>query len=1380
MTDPPEMSGSQDGEPGLHAWGADRSRIFQAARDQYVAERDLHVHYEDGVRRTRRTVRSAPDGGQCPYPGLAAFGTEQARWFFGRDRPTAQLLIQVDRRLFTGGPLVVSAPSGAGKSSLLRAGLLPAIRRGALPVAGSADWPQVLITPTAQPMAALAAGLEESAGLSLREAEAAASSAAGSTRLRAALSGAGTGEGRLVVVVDQLEELFTLGAGEREQYAFLDLLAALAEVGPGGQGPDAVVVYGLRSDFYTPCAGFPQLRDALRHGQLLLGPMTRDELREAIRFPARDVGLEVEPGLVELLLRDLGADAYGADAAESAALQGDPEEETDRPESTGATGTTELSDASEAGAYEIGRLPYLAHALRATWQQRHGHTLTVDGYRATGGIHQAIATTAEQLFGSLDTEEQQAARTLFLRLVRVGEGTQDTRRRLPRTALEDIGADPGTVTAVVDAYTRGRLLTQRQDTVEIAHEALLRAWPRLRRWIDADRTGLLIRQQLEQAAADWAGADRDPGLLYRGIRLQAARDWADRSGNADRPSPAAAAFLTASTRGARRSARARHMVIAGLTALVVITSAAAVVALQQRSTAQDQQRVATVRQLLAQADAALETDPRTALRLGIAAHRLHPDAETYAALERTLTTTAYTGRLIGLNSEVNSVAYAPGGRYLAAAFAQGGVMIWDVQDPMRPHQLGERLTIPGADGASAVAFSADDRRLVAADHGGAAAIWDLADPRHPRRTGAVPAADSERKTNAWLSPDGTVLVRSSEAAPGLQLWDLTDPARPHPSGAPVDDRAAPVERVAFSRDGTVMATAARNTKEHPVTLWNIRRRQAPRPLGRLAPALPDSVFSLALSADGRTLALSGAISGISMWNVGDPARPRPAGDFTRFLLDGRAVFAPRGATLATIGSRDTGLQLWDVRDIDRPYRIDRLTAGRDDSAMAFAPDGRGAASGSGDGVITLWNLERAGHPRAFGPPFVHSAGNSPTGSGFRFIDTLALSADGTMLATGARDGDVALWETTDPARPRRLAALTGHTGREVRAVAFAPDGRTLATADFEGTVVLWDLTDRARPRRLAPSFTGSASGLTSLVFSADGRTLVVSGSGGATFWDLRDTGRPRRRAKALGQWSVLNVWRVRDGRVLALVAGSGARSATRSPLPEPTVVVSDSEGVFLQAASEDPSATDPFSDSSATDMFGDPGDPNGARLWDVTDPSHPRQLGQALLGHEQAVGGAVMSPAGDLLVTSDLKGTAILWDLKEPTHARRLGDPLTPPAGDHVLAMALTPSADIMATAGADGNVLLWDLGDRARPRQLGTALAKNLDGAQEVAFSTDGKLLATAGSRGDVVLWDLRPTHDLRDHLDRTACLVADGGLEPDEWARYLSSPGYRNTCPD
>ena len=167
----------------------------------------------------------------------------------------------------------------------------------------------------------------------------------------------------------------------------------------------------------------------------------------------------------------------------------------------------------------------LAHALRATWQQRHGRTLTVDGYRNTGGIHRAVATTAENVFTRLDPAGQHVARTLFLRLVRIGDGTEDTRRRLARADLLR-GLDPGTVGPVVDAFTQGRLLTKEQDTVEITHEALLHAWPRLRQWIDTDRAGNLTRQELDDAAAAWDREGRDTAGLYRGNRLEAARTWA--------------------------------------------------------------------------------------------------------------------------------------------------------------------------------------------------------------------------------------------------------------------------------------------------------------------------------------------------------------------------------------------------------------------------------------------------------------------------------------------------------------------------------------------------------------------------------------------------------------------------------------------------------------------------------------------------------------------------------------------------------------------------------------------------------------------------------------------------------------------------------------
>jgi hypothetical protein len=312
---------------------------------------------------------------------------------------------------------------------------------------------------------------------------------------------------RVVMVVDQFEELFTLCTDDQQRRTFIELLAQLASP----PHPVGLVVVGVRADFYAACANYPHLRAALQDNQLVVGPMSDTELREAILHPARAVGLDVEAGLVELLLRDLG-DTVG--------------------------GMT---------SYEAGRLPLLAHALRETWQQRHGHILTVDGYRITGGIHRAVATTADRVFDRVDPAGQHAARTLFLRLIKVGDGTEDTRRRVSRAALLR-GLDPGSAGPVVDAFTQGRLLTQEQDTVEITHEALLRAWPRLRQWIDTDRAGNLIRQELDEAAAVWTRDRRDTAGLYRGSRLEAARTWAASTSHDGDLSPAASEFLAASTR----------------------------------------------------------------------------------------------------------------------------------------------------------------------------------------------------------------------------------------------------------------------------------------------------------------------------------------------------------------------------------------------------------------------------------------------------------------------------------------------------------------------------------------------------------------------------------------------------------------------------------------------------------------------------------------------------------------------------------------------------------------------------------------------------------------------------------------------------------------
>ena len=453
-----------DGE-GVHleAHAAGDARVYQAGRDQ-------HFHFRDAVHGVRRAGQ-ADVAEECPYPGLAAFGSAQARWFFGRDRLTANLLEQLSDSLAEGGPLMVVAPSGAGKSSLLQAGLLPALTRGALPAAGSRHWPLIVFTPTAHPMQEAAAQI---AATGNAPGGAAASTMPEADHLTAMLrcelatrAEAGPAvAARAVIVVDQFEELFTLCDDEQERREFVDWLWQLAH--PGVQEDTlALVVCGLRADFYAECANYPQLRQSLQASQTLVGPMSQAEVREAILYPAEAAGLDIEPGLVELLLRDLGINPDGSDCAK------------DSP-----------------GDYDAGRLPLLAHALQATWQQRHGNMLTVDGYRATGGIRHAIASTAERAFGRLDPAGQREARNLFLRLVEIGYAGEDIRRPASREDLLRHSRHPEIARAVLDTYTRSRLVTQTRDAVEITHEALIRAWPRLRQWINVDRAGNLIRQDL--------------------------------------------------------------------------------------------------------------------------------------------------------------------------------------------------------------------------------------------------------------------------------------------------------------------------------------------------------------------------------------------------------------------------------------------------------------------------------------------------------------------------------------------------------------------------------------------------------------------------------------------------------------------------------------------------------------------------------------------------------------------------------------------------------------------------------------------------------------------------------------------------------------------
>jgi DNA-binding SARP family transcriptional activator len=415
---------------------------------------------------------NTPSPGTPPYKGLQSFDECDADLFFGRELAVARLF----GRLSTDHVLAVVGASGSGKSSVVRAGLVPAWRdRSDSPPGSERPSTVLVLTPTSRPLESLATCLTRAATSLSTTARLVEELERDARGLRLYLRRDFPPSGRVLLVIDQLEELFTLCHDNFEREAFIDNVL-------GAVDGSIDLVVALRADFYANCAQYPSLRDALAQHQEYLGPMSSDELRRAIETPAHAAQWELEDGLVELLLRDVGE--------------------------------------------EPGGLPLLSHALLETWRRREGRRLTLRAYTASGGVQRAIAQTAEGVFSEqLSPEGQIIARKIFVELTELGENTQDTRRRARIDELLPPQADRASLCVMLNALADARLVTVGPETAEVAHEALIREWPRLRAWLDEDRAWLRAHRQLGEAAAEWERQAGDQDALYRGARLAQALEW---------------------------------------------------------------------------------------------------------------------------------------------------------------------------------------------------------------------------------------------------------------------------------------------------------------------------------------------------------------------------------------------------------------------------------------------------------------------------------------------------------------------------------------------------------------------------------------------------------------------------------------------------------------------------------------------------------------------------------------------------------------------------------------------------------------------------------------------------------------------------------------
>ena len=1060
----------------------------------------------------------------------------------------------------------------------------------------------------------------------------------------AALRSEPPGGHRPVVLLDQLEEAFTsLSDSQCEQV--LDELASLAGDVAGGTS----VVAAVRSDLLGELAASSRFDAAIEAGQVLVGPMRTEELRRAIVEPARAAGVSVDDELVDLLVGSFAPD--------------------------GRMG----------GEAQDGALPLLSHALLEAWSCSSGVRLTVADYLATSGVDGAVERSAEAVFDTFDTTERDVARQLFLRLVHVGDGPVVTRRPTTYVELDGLAPDqPEALESVLDRFIDARLVTAGSEHVQIAHDALLRAWPRLSDWVEQAREGLLFQRRVTDAARIWLDRGRDPSALAGGALLDDWRNWAqDESGQLQlndlereflEESVAEADAQAAAERQRNRRLRrfATISAAAGIAALVL--AMAAIDARTDALTARDQ---ALSRQVAITADRLSESDPLLAAQLAVAGYEVAATSEARSAVLDAAAGPS-GGRWVGgpgssavvVGEDSDLVAMSDSSDASVQLFAGAG----DGLD-----RVGRLSLEPSEVAIFALALAPDEATLAVGDATGEVTLWDVSDPAAATRL-AGPLHVLDNPVQELTFTDGGDTLAVAGAGPGLLRFDVTDPSTPAP--LPELDWAPVVWSVTAEQGGGLLAFGA---EDGNVQLWD-QGSPADEPVAELEFGDAD-VFDVSLADDGQLLAASSRGGEVGVWELADPGAPErieladPAFD----TWVNAVAISDDGAWLAA-GSSNGNVRVWStetwtpVTTLDHPAAVTGLVFADDTTLLSTAVDGTLRRWQLDDGFsaslgAAIWNLQFDQHGRMFGfttqdtgrwdrPDDAGSTGGrilQVSDDIERFSGAGAATADGSVLAQGRRGGEVLLYDATADGTPQRLESHLAGAGELIERLEFSPTGEWLATIGEH--THLWQLDDGRPPAGgISPvmpdaELADPSEGLFNLAWSPAGELLAVASA---------------------------------DGHIYLYAIGDAG---------QPTELVAELEGLGTDAYAVAFHPEQPLLAGAGTEGH--------VRLWDIADPAEAHLVGEPIVGPPGRIFDVAFDTTGQRLAAAAVDGGTWVWTLGEDHTTERYATLDT--GGAAVYSIAFAPDQPLLVAGASDGSLHAWRFDTPSAVNQICDALGDTI-----------------------------------------------------------------------